>query len=831
MLMPVTPLQIDDTCFHCGLPLPVNVEYHVHVDNAERSMCCAGCMSVAQTIVDAGLSDYYNNRSALPSPADNVPDFIAEARIYNLPDLQTEFVHRDANILDASLLLEDVRCSACLWLIEQRLRQLPGMHEVSPNYSARRVRVRWREGVTKLSDVIAAIGHLGYRASPFDPEKAEATRRAERREAIKRLAIAALCMMQVMMFAVPAYLAKPDEITMDQSQLMRWASLLLTIPVLLYSGREFFIGAWRSLSNCRAGIDVPVALGIGVAFTVSVWNTWAGSGDVYFDSATMFVFLLLLSRFLEQQARSRSGDVLERLTRILPKHCQRFNDYPASHVANAIASTQLHVGDYLLIGSGEHMPVDGVVIEGTGENDESLISGESRPINKSPGSAVIAGAVNLGNPLIVRATAVGTQNTVAQIARLVDRALSEKPRIARLADQAAAWFLWVLFVVAAAVTVNWSIHPSSGKLVPIIIALLVITCPCALSLAVPAVLSAATHRLAGFGLLPTRSHAIEALSKVTDVVFDKTGTLTRGMPTLVQVTLLGKQSESEVIAIAAALEASSQHPLGKALRSATKISLTATALTTKSGAGIEGKIDGVLYRIGTLQFVRGITHTQPLIEPQTAASSTLVALGNEHGWLAFFHFTDSLRPESRSVVEQLARMGKTVHLLSGDSPGMAAHIAIEAGIMHGRGAATPEQKLNYIHALQSNGAVIAMIGDGINDAPSLAVSQVSIAMGDGTDVAQTAADMVLLSGNLNVIPQALHTANVARRIIRQNLAWAVAYNLVAIPLAAFGAVTPLAAAIGMSVSSLIVVFNALRVARAGKFKTHSVLLRSASAGM
>jgi Cu2+-exporting ATPase len=803
-----------EVCFHCGLPLPAGIDYRVVVDEVARPMCCAGCAAVAQSIVAAGLGDYYRNREALPGAGAVVPDFLDELAVYDLPQMQNGFVHRNAdNFAEAAFLLEGVRCAACVWLIERHLRQLPGTLEVNVNYATRRMRVRWDATRIKLSRVLAAVAEIGYRARPFDPKQAEVARVMERRRSLKRLAIAALCMMQVMMLALPTYLADEGDIAADHNQLLRWASLLLTLPVLLFSAQEFFVGAWRDLQRRHLGMDVPIALGIITAFAASAWSTLSGRGDVYFDSVTMFVFLLLGARFLEQEARSRAGDALERLTRILPAHCRRFDDYPASRVTHALATAQLTTGDHLLIGTGERIPADGTVVEGSGEADESLVSGESRPVGKRPGASMMAGAVNLGSPLVMRATQVGAQSTVAQISRLVDRALGEKPQIARMADRAASWFvLGLLAVTAIAAASWWSIDVQ--RVLPVVIALLVIACPCALGLATPAALTAATHRLVRRGLLPTRGHALETLAKVTDIVFDKTGTLTRGTPTIVRTVLLGTLGETEVTAIAAALEASSKHPLGKALCAAATRRVAATELITRPGSGVQGIIDGVAYRVGTPEFVRGITHTAAPVEPHDAPC-TLVALGSEQGWLALFHFADILRPESRAVVEELQAMGKTVHLLSGDSPGMVAQIAIQAGLEHGRGGALPADKLDYIRALQAEGAVVAMVGDGVNDGPSLGGAQVSIAMGSGTDVAQSAADMVLLSSDLSIIPEALRIAQSTRRVIRQNLAWAAGYNLVAVLFAAFGMVTPSVAAVGMSVSSLIVVGNALRLAPMG----------------
>ncbi|MES2352994.1 MAG: heavy metal translocating P-type ATPase [Pseudomonadota bacterium] len=811
--------QASEACFHCGLPLPTKIDYRVTIEGKERPMCCPGCAAVAETIIGAGLTDYYRDRETFsPKPDEELVGLPNELAAYDLPELQNTFVHRTENTAEAALMLEGIRCAACVWLIERHLKQLPGALEANINYATRRMRIRWDTEQIKLSRILEAIAKIGYRASPFDPAKAETARRLERRQAIKRLALAALGMMQVMMLAVPVYLAPDGDIEPDHLQLLHWASLLITAPVLLISAREFFVGAWRGIVNRRLGMDVPIALGISAAFAASTWNTITARGEVFFDSATMFVFLLLTARFLEQEARARSGDALERLTGVLPEHCQRFDEYPTSRSTHTVASAWLNNGDYLFIGTGERFPADGIVVEGTSETDESLVTGESRPVAKHEDDEIIAGSINVGSPLVIRATAVGMQNTVAQITRLLDRALGEKPQIAQLADRAASWFVIGLLIVTAFTAIYWW-QTDPARMLPIVIALLVITCPCALGLATPAALTTAAHRLVRMGLLPSRGHAIETLAQVTDIVFDKTGTLTLGTPAIAQVTLLGKVNEAEVIAIASGLEASSKHPLGKTLRAAAAQPREAIELTTYPGAGIQGTIDKTIYRIGTLAFVRDLVCTDPPAEPQTDASCTVVALGNEQGWLAFFHFTDMLRPESREVVAALQAMNKTVHILSGDSPGMVSHIAAEAGITHNNGGATPEQKLDYIRALQAKGAVVAMVGDGINDAPSLGGAEVSIAMGSGTDIAQSAADMVLISGNLGIIPPALKVAKTTRSVIRQNLRWALAYNLVAIPLAALGLVTPWVASVGMSLSSLIVVANALRLARSNKNST------------
>lgn len=798
------------TCFHCGLSLPMSVDYRVVIDGAPRAMCCAGCSAVAETIVASGLADYYRSRESLPRPVE-IPAADLAALMACEPSAAKRHQgdERPQSACETSFALEGIRCAACAWLIERRLMQLPGVAEAAINYATHRMWVRWNAAETSPSAIVQAVTQLGYGARPFDPARHASAALAARRSALKRLAIAALGMMQVMMFSVPGYLAADGDIAPDLTQLMRWASLIITVPVLIYSGAEFFVASWRGLGHRQLTMDTPVALGLVTAFAASAWATIAGHGDVYFDSVTMFVFLLLTARFLEREIRFRAGDAVDRIVTVLPATTLRLTAYPADRTTARVAVADIAAGDCLAITPGDRIPVDGIVMEGTSETDDSLISGESTPVAKAADDAVIAGTVNLASPLIVRATRVGADSTVAHIARLMDRALTEKPAIARLADRAAGWFVAALLTVTlVVVAVWWRVAPD--RAVAVAIALLVITCPCAIGLAAPAALTAGAYRLARRGLFLTRGHAVETLAGVTDVVFDKTGTLTYGRPRLVRMELLGRESESRAAALAAALEAFSEHPLGKALAAASREPLAVSNIVNRPGAGIAGVVDGQPYRIGSIEFVSAVAGSCPKLSVDVP--TTTVALGSDSGWIAIFHFADTPRPEARSAVEQIRANGIRVHLLSGDSPDLVATMGTEIGIDRVRGGVSPAEKLQYIRALQREGAVVAMVGDGVNDAPGLGGAQVSIAMGRGTDVAHAAADMVLLSGNLEAIPEALRVARATHHVMLQNLGWAVTYNFFAIPLAVFGMVTPLTAAIGMSASSLIVVLNALRLA-------------------
>ena len=789
--------------------------FPVRIEGVEHGTCCRGCQAVAQTIADNGLGAYYRNRTAAPPSVrgmDLVPDELA---VYDLPEVQRGFVRLDAadgDVREAALLIDGVTCAACVWLIEQRLSRLPGVRDAILNYSTHRARVRWDAGKTSLSKILGAVAALGYEAHPYDRTRAEERMRRERRVLLWRLFIAGFGMMQVMMYAFPVYVAE-GAMTADIEQLMRIASLLLTLPVALWSSMPFYAGAWRDLRAGRAGMDVPVSLGIIIAFAASVWATWAASGEVYFDSVSMFVFLLLGARFLETEARSKAMQTQEELARMAPATAERLNG-DGHGSTTRVAAASLQPGDLVRVRPGDAIPADGVVVEGFSAVDEALLTGESRPVVKRPGDPLTGGAVNLEGVLTMRITRTGEETVLSGIMRLMDRAQSEKPKIAQVADRAAQWFIALLLVLTlGAFAVWWQID--SSRAMWIAVAMLVVTCPCALSLATPAALTAATGAAYRAGVLITRGSALETLAQATHFVFDKTGTLTTGRMTLTGVTLLSDRTREQCLGEAAALEAWSEHPAGRALANvAHSAHPVATAVQTFAGDGVEGIVNGRLMRIGRPQFVAAL-HGLPLpgeIEFAPDAVS-VVALGNAQGWVALFMLDDVLRHDAQEMIRALKEEGVQVSLLSGDRPQRARHTATELGIAECCGGATPADKLAYVRELQSCGAIVAMVGDGVNDAPVLAQAQVSIAPGGGTPLAHISADIILMADRLDAIVQTVRASRQALRVIRQNLAWAVAYNAIALPLAIAGLVTPLVAAIGMSSSSLVVVLNALRLAR------------------
>ncbi len=799
--------SVAEGCFHCGLPVPTGSAWRVAIDGAERPMCCPGCEAVARAIVDSGLDDYYRNRQSLPQGvADAVPDAL---KLYDTPELADRFTAADGGG-ETTLSVEGIRCAACVWLIEKRLSQVPGLKAANLNVATQKLQVQWDAARCKPSDILQAVREVGYAAYPFDPIRHGELMRKNARTLFKRLFVAGLSMMQVMMYAVPVYMAGDDGIEPDMELLMRWASLLLTLPAMFYSAVPFFKGAWTDLRHRALGMDVPVALGLAAAFIGSAWATVVNRGDVYFDTVTMFVFLLLASRYLELVARRRAAGSLETMQHALPDSAWLLKDYPQGREATMVAAAQLRSGDVVLVKPGEAVPADGIVVDGETAIDLSLLTGESTPQTRRSGEPMAGGAVNISAPVLLRVDKVAKDSTLASLIRLIERAGQGKPQIAQWADRVAAWFVAGLLLFAVAVFIFWSWH-EPARAWPIAIAVLVVSCPCALSLATPSALAAATDRLLRQGVLVMQPHVIETLHRATHVVFDKTGTLTEGRPALREVALLGRLDEPRVLALAAALESGSAHPIAQAFAGIDAGALVPADLRFVQGQGIEGSIDGVRYRIGNAAFVAGLAGGSA--ERGATAGVTEVFLGTEGEWLARFSLADAIKPDAQAVIDWFKARGKRVILLSGDAPEIVAQVAGTLGMDEAQGGMLPQQKMEFVHSLQAGAAVVAMVGDGINDAAVLRAADVSFAMGSGAALAQSHADAVLLSGAVAALLDAAKAADRCMRVIRQNLGWATLYNLVAIPAAAFGVINPWMAGVGMSASSALVVLNALRLQR------------------
>jgi P-type Cu2+ transporter len=767
---------------------------------------------VARTIVAAGFEKYYEARSA----AGVRPEALPPLELYDDPAAQREFVAAPAeDVREATLILDRIRCAACLWLNEQSLRRVPGVLRADVNFTTQRAQVTWDPGITRLSKILEAIRAVGYDAYPFDPRRGDALARGERRRALWRLFVAGFGAMQVMMYAWPAYIdAGGGTLSSDAEGLMRWASLAITAPVLVFSCAPFFRGAWHDAKRRRISLDTPIALGLAAGFAASAWATISGSGAVYFDSIAMLAFLLLGARTAELFARQKAGRELDRLARWMPSFALRM---VADGGTERVPAHALAPGDRVLIGAGERVPADGVVEEGVSSADESLLTGESRPLAKGAGAALVGGSVNLEQPLTMRVTRAGADTQAAAIGRLVERAAASRPLLVERADRLAQA---LTYVVIATAVLAWF---ASGN-VWVAVAVLVATCPCALALAAPIVLTRAGAQLLQRGAALTRSRALEALHRATDVVLDKTGTLTHARPAIARTAILSDVDEAQCRALAAALEASSTHPLARAFAATADAPGAAharvgeqggegaqaeeppivRALRNEAGQGVEARVGGRLVRIGSQRFCAKIAGASA---PESGAQ---VYLAQEGRWLAAFFIEDALRPEAAEVVKALAARGLRLHLVSGDDPALVERIARRLGIEAWAGGATPQEKFDYVGRLQAEGCVVAMVGDGLNDAPVLARADASVAMGAGADAAQLQADVVLTGDRLGALEDVFTLSGGAMRLVRQNLGWALLYNALALPAAALGWIGPWEAAIGMSASSFIVVLNALR---------------------
>lgn len=823
----MTQKQPIKPCFHCGLPVPEQLDIHVTIDGKNEAMCCYGCQAVAQSIVDSGMADFYKFRTKSSQKAEEiVPEFLQQLKAYDNPQVQKHFISEgNEQVREVSLILEGIVCAACVWLNEKHLNALPGVISASINYSNHRARVRWDNNRITLSEILESITRIGYLAHPYNPDRQQAVIEKEKKQQLRRIGIAAVLGMQIMILAVALYTGGWWGMEESFKQMFRWLSLAITTPLLLFASSPFFSAALRDLKNKRVGMDVPVALGIGIAFSASVLHTVQGSGEIYFDSVAMFTFFLLSARYFESSARKRTAEATEALLNLQPAIATQLivdSDGGYDHQKQrSVAVTELAIGDLVLVRPGEHIPIDGTIIEGSSDINESLLTGESLPISRTINDSVIGGSTNTESPLVVKVDKIGDDTVLASIQRLLDGAQNRKPAIARMADRLASKFVIIILLLASVVAIYWY-QTDPAHWVAITIATLVVTCPCALSVATPAALTAASGQLARLGLLPTSANALETLSKATDFVFDKTGTLTQGNIRLVKAVSLTDDDIEHHLHIAAALEAGSEHPIAKSLLQAagataqTGEAIKVSQLDNKAGAGVNGLIENTQWYLGNINYINQIC-TQNISSAQLAEhrinAMTLVALATEKKIFAVFAFDDELREEARTLIAQLKQQNKTITLMTGDNEANAQRIAKQVGIDNVYANMKPADKLAQVQHMQQQGAIVAMTGDGINDAPVLAGASVSIAMGSGTQLAAAHADLILLSNHVEYLYTGYQIARHTRKIIRQNLSWAFGYNLLAIPAAATGHVDPWMAAIGMSASSLLVVLNALRLTR------------------
>ncbi|MFC3116472.1 heavy metal translocating P-type ATPase [Cellvibrio fontiphilus] len=817
-LSEVAPVQ---DCYHCGLPVPAASYYPVHIQGQARLMCCPGCQAVAMAIVDGGLDSFYQFRTAANERPDILEGSLAKSAqhwaIYDLPEVQSEFVlPLSGQLKQANLLLEGITCAACSWLIETHLKKNPAVKSVTVNLTTHRCTIIWDEQAP-LSEIFSALQAIGYSPRPATDDQQQQLIKRENRIALFRIGVAGFGTMQAMMVAVGMYTGATD-FWLD---FLRWLSMLVATPVVFFSAWPFFKAAWRSIQMRHLVMDVPVALAIGLAYLASVWATLTSTGEVYFESVSMFTLFLLVGRYVELRARHRNRLAFGNLAQLMPLTACCLRTENGCEVEASMPIKTLKLGDLILVKAGETFPCDGRVVAGESAVVEALLTGESQPVTKKSGDIVIAGTLNNHSPLKVEVTALGAATQLSAIERLASQAAEEKPLQVLSADRIARFFIARLLVVCALVFGFWLWYRPEHALW-VTLSVLVVTCPCALALAMPAALSAATANLRKRGFLVARGHVIETLNSINRVIFDKTGTLTQGKFSLAEVQLLNQQelgaplpllSKEALLGVAAALEAGSNHPLAVAFRPWQDI-CQASDIKQTTAAGVEGQIDGVTYRLGTVEFATAICNITGTAVPFMALPDdqhTWLLLTSEQGPLAWFGLVDQVRPDAAALIAGLKARNIKVELLSGDHSGAVAQLAHQLGIDEFTAGAAPGDKLSHLGRRQAQGDKVLMIGDGINDVPVLSGADVSVAMASASDLAQTRADAVLLNDRLAVLTEALDVACRTKGIIRQNLRYSLIYNLLALPLAAAGMIPPWLAAIGMTASSLVVIFNALRL--------------------
>ncbi len=788
------------TCWHCGEALPANPP-QASVAGVSHAVCCNGCRAAAEWIDKLGLADYYRLRS---SPSARAPDPQAaqrNAQTWARPELSRHVVRTlDAKHNEALLLIDGIRCAACVWLIERSLSAVVGITSVQVNAAAQRARIVWDPARTDLSAILGALAQTGYSALPLDAAALDDARRREARAALKRLAVAGFGAMQAMMYASAIYLGAWGAMDAATREAMRWLGLLVATPVVFYSAAPFFAGAVRALRAHTLGMDVPVALAIALIYGASVIEALRGGGEVYFDSVSMFVFFLLVGRYLEMRARHRAGNLADAMARLAPAFADRIR---ADGGIERIGALELSVGDRVQIAQGERAPADAMLESAACRVDESLLSGESAPVRKTRGDALVGGSLVLDGPVVARVTRVGTDTALAGIAALVARAQSERPRLARAGERAAAGFVARVLALAALCTIGWSFIDPARALTATL-AVLVVSCPCAFALAVPAALTRALSVLASRGVFVVHTDAIENLALATHAVFDKTGTLTCAELDLTSIDAL---DPDEALALAAALARGSRHPVAQALaRAASELApRNVHDIRSIAGSGIEGVVDGRHLRLGQRGFA--------LDSHAVGADDDAVFLAEDGKIPSAFHLRERVRAGARATLDALRADGVNVELASGDAHAKVEAVAQRLGIESWHARMSPADKLERLRTLRAGGARVLAIGDGINDAPVLAGADVAVALASGSEVAQATGDIVLDGDNLPALAHARAIARETLAVLRQNQRWALAYNLAVVPLGALGFVPPWLAAIGMSMSSLVVILNALRIGR------------------
>jgi len=800
-------------CFHCGLAISADADFHTRLDEEQRDFCCFACQSVCAAIFQAGLQGYYQRtpQGALLAPPPLPPQDI---EMYDLDEVQQDFVNCQGDIRDTHLLVEGIHCAACVWLIERGMMRTNGVQTANVNLAGKRLHLRWDNQRVKLSTLIASLAKIGYAGVPYDPEVAEGAVKRTNRAMLFRLFFAGFAMMNLALISIALYSGA------DQGKFrgfFQWMGCALATPTLLYSAYPFYRGAWSGLRNMRLTMDLPIAIGLAVTYLYSLYVTLQGGGEVYFDTVTNLTFVILVGRYLEGMYRHQAVAATSRLMDLQPRVATLLKD----GVEHITPIRGIQVGDRVLVKPGYKVPVDGIIIDGHSAVDESMLSGESMPVSKSVGMSVSTGTLNVNGALLVEVRSTLQNTMLAKIIRLVEEAQSSKAPIQRIADLIVPWFVLVTLLCAS--LTFWLWHGQGFELALMAAtSVLIITCPCALGMATPMSIAVASGLGAKHGILIKNGLVLETLSKVTHFVFDKTGTLTEGKMSVAHVYSIASSDSHAALGIAAAVERYSEHSIARAIVQAAEQQMlryhdiVVADFKVTAGRGIAATIQDKEVLLGNADWLQqhGLACDATLMQQAQVAESQAMscvhyAYAGVH--VATFALADQLRADAQQLINELRASGIAMTLLSGDRKAVAQAIAAQLGGMEVIAEVLPQDKDQVIQRLQQQGAVVAMVGDGINDAPALIRADVGIALGSGTDVSVESADIVLMHNELNKVRQATLLSRRTLRTIKQNIGLSFVYNSIMVPLAVLGHVTPLVAAITMPISSLLVIGNASRI--------------------
>lgn len=798
------------SCFHCSEPVPNGLDLSVTIDGINQPMCCVGCESVAQTIVDNQLTDYYRFRTeAAPKGEALIPEQLKQTQLLDDESLQEEFTYQNGSIKESILTIEGISCAACAWLIEMQLSKLTGLNKITVNATTQRATVAWDDSQLKLSQILIAIDKVGYQALPFKASKVEEANQRQSKTFIKRLGVSGILTMQVMMIAIGLYFGTFADMAAHNHQYLEWISFILSTPIVTYGAYPFYLGAYNAMKAKRLSMDVPVSIAIILAFLASIWATLTQSGEVYFESVSMFTFLLLIGKFLEFRARNRAAEVSANLLKLMPLTATRLVDDREEF----IVAHKLQPNDLVLVKPGEVIPADGTIIHGNSPINEAMLSGEQLPVDKTVGGHVYAGTINGDGNLTIEVRHAGQHSFLSQLIRLSESSQAYKPKLAQLSDKIAQYFVATILLVAIATAIYWQQHlPEQAFWITL--SVLVATCPCALSLATPTALTCATTRLNKDGIMIKSGHVLETLPEINCFAFDKTGTLTSGDFRIEEVKLIDEQyTKEQVLAYTATLEAYSEHPIARSFQRYRDFTYQGSNIEIFAGSGITGDVNNNHLCIGKISWMlkQGLI-TQTLAQKHCHAQCLLVINSVP---VAAIYLQDEIRSDALSLISYLNKNQICTAMLSGDNDAGCQQVQQHLQLDNVHSQLSANDKMNIVKTLQKD-MTVAMVGDGINDTPVFGAAHVSLAMGSGTDIAKSGADVILLKNTLTSVMTLRTVAKQTKRIIWQNYAWAFCYNLVALPLAVAGFITPYLAVIGMSLSSILVITNSLRLLKANR---------------